>query len=74
MKHLMDVIDQWAQQASKDAWKQILATLVRKTYACRNDKVYTAIWKIISTYIGSDTDLMCIVTTACVDTMEQQPR
>ncbi|KAG2181968.1 hypothetical protein INT43_006893 [Umbelopsis isabellina] len=72
--NLMNVIDQWAQQASKDAWTQILATLVRKAYACRNDKVYTAIWKCISSYIGSDTDLMRIVTTTCVDTMEQQPR
>jgi 3-methyladenine DNA glycosylase AlkD len=74
MKHLMDAIEQWSKQASKEAWTQVLAMLVQKTYACRNDKVYTAIWKCISTHIGSDTDLMRIVTTACVDTMEQQPR
>ncbi|KAH8547823.1 hypothetical protein BGW37DRAFT_196174 [Umbelopsis sp. PMI_123] len=74
VNEMMNVIKIWATKAPKDCLESVLPMLTTKTYACRNDHVYTTIWKAISARISVEPDLVRIVTFCCVDIMEQQPR
>ncbi|KAI8577322.1 hypothetical protein K450DRAFT_252609 [Umbelopsis ramanniana AG] len=74
LNQMMLVVKEWAEKATKNSWERVIPMLTTKTYACRKDQTYTTVWKTISAAISADPDLVRIVTSCCVDIMEQQPR